>query len=111
MDEVAEPFLSVRIIVRTVGWHVERSLSEEGLGVGRHVAEIIHHHEHLDHGAQGIEQGQLDGASVRNPVALLAKIDVALEIIEWYAILKLFCILPNMEKHSWNFHRVYRRIQ
>ena len=83
MDEVSEPLLSIGIVIGTVGRHVESPLSQEGLRVRWHITEIVHDHEHLDHRAQGVEQGQLDGASVRNPVALLTKIDVTLwQIIE-----------------------------
>ena len=59
--------------------HVESSLAKEGLGVGRHVRQIIHDHEHLDHRAQGVEQRQLNCASLRYSVTLLAKIDMALK--------------------------------
>ena len=113
MNEVPEPLLSIRIIVRAVGWHVECSLSQECLGVGWHVAEVVHHHEHLDHGAKRIEESQLDSASLGDPVSLLAKIDVALQIIiELHNILKIFCSsLPNKEKHSLSFRRECRRRQ
>ena len=59
--------------------HVESPLAEEGLGVGRHVRQIVHHHEHLDHRPQGVEQRQLNCASLRYSVTLLAKIDMALK--------------------------------
>ena len=49
------------------------------LGVGRHVRQIVHHHEHLHHCPQGVEQCQLDGAPLRYSVTLLAKIDMALK--------------------------------
>ena len=60
-----------------LGGHVERPLSKEGLGVGWHVREVVADDEHLDDGAQGIEEGDLDGSLGRNAVALLAEVDVA----------------------------------
>ena len=53
-------------------------LSEEGLRVGWHVPQVVHHDEHLDDGAKGVEERQLDGAGLRHPVPLLPKVDVAL---------------------------------
>ena len=53
-------------------------LSEEGLRVGWHVPQVVHHDEHLDDGAKGVEECQLDGAGLRHPVPLLPKVDVAL---------------------------------
>ena len=82
MYQISEPFLRflgvdgvvVGVVVRG---HVERPLPEEGLRVGRHVAQVVHHDEHLDDGAQRIEEGHLNGAPLRHAVSLLAKVDVA----------------------------------
>ena len=82
MYQISEPFLRflgvdgvvVGVVVRG---HVERPLPEEGLRVGRHVAQVVHHDEHLDDGAQRIEEGHLNGAPFRHAVSLLAKVDVA----------------------------------
>ena len=79
MNEVSEPLLRVRVRVCLVMRHVESPLSEEGLGVGRHVSQVIHNHEHLDHRPQGVKQGQLDGAPLRYSVPLLTEIDMALK--------------------------------
>ena len=79
MYEVSEPLLRVWVRVCLVMGHVESPLPEEGLGVGRHVGQVIHHHEHLDHRPQGVKQGQLDGAPLRYSVTLFTKIDMALK--------------------------------
>ena len=50
------------------------------LGRGRHVGEIVHDHEHLDHSAQGVEESQLNGSFLWHSVSLLAEVDMALEI-------------------------------
>ena len=59
--------------------HVESPLAEEGLGVGRHICQIVHHHEHLHHCPQGVKQRQLNCATLWYSVTLLAKIDMALK--------------------------------
>ena len=79
MNEISKPLLSVGVRVSLVCGHVEGALAEEGLGVGRHVSQVIHNHEHLDHRPQGVKQGQLDGAPLRYSVPLLTKIDMALK--------------------------------
>ena len=82
MNQVAEPLLDLGVAVSFVCRHVERSLAEKCLGVGRHVSQVVHHHEHLHHRPQGIEQCQLDGSFLRYPVALLAEVNVALQMLE-----------------------------
>ena len=62
--------------------HVEGALAEEGLGVGRHVRQVVHHHEHLHHGAQRVEEGELKGAFLRHSVAFLSKVDMTLKICD-----------------------------
>ena len=78
MNEISKPLLSVGVRVSLVCGHVEGALAEEGLGVGRHVREVVHHHEHLHHRPQRVEQRQLDRAAVRDTVALLPEVDMAL---------------------------------
>ena len=78
MNEISEPLLSVGVRVSLVCGHVEGALAEEGLGVGRHVREVVHDHEHLHHRPQRVEQRQLDRAAVRDTVALLPEVDMAL---------------------------------
>ena len=81
MYEVAEPLLAVLVVGRRlVSGHVEGALAQEGLRVGRHVGEIVHDHEHLDHSAQGVEESQLNGSFLWHSVSLLAEVDMALEI-------------------------------
>ena len=82
MNQVTEPLLDIGVTVSFVGWHVERSLAEKCLGVGRHVGQVVHHHEHLHHRPHGVEQRQLDGSFLRYPVALLAEVNVALQMLE-----------------------------
>ena len=84
MNEVSEPLLRVRVRVCLVMGHVESSLSEEGLRVGRHVRQVVHHHEHLDHRPQRVEQRQLDGATLGDSIPFLSKIDMTLLIGEYY---------------------------
>ena len=83
MYEVSEPLLTVLV----VGWslvpgHVEGALAQKGLRVGRHVGEIVHHHEHLHHRPQGVEQRQLDRPLLRYPVAFLPQVDMTLQITQ-----------------------------
>jgi len=60
MDQVSQPLLGILAVgLREVRGHVERPLSQEGLGIWRHVRQVVHHHEHLDYGAERIEQGDL----------------------------------------------------
>ena len=63
--------------------HVEGALAEEGLGVGGHVRQVVHHHKHLDHRPQGVEKSQLNCAPIRYSVTLLTKIDMALKKCEF----------------------------
>ena len=78
MNEISKPLLSVGVRVSLVCGHVEGALAEEGLGVGRHVRQVVHHHEHLHHRPQRVEQRQLDRAAVWDTVALLPEVDMAL---------------------------------
>ena len=79
MNQVTEPLLDLRVGVSFVCRHVECSLAEECLGVGRHVSQVVHHHEHLHHRPHRVEQGQLDGSLLWYPIPFLAKVYVALE--------------------------------
>ena len=77
VDEISQPLLSVLAVgLGQVGGHVEGPLSQKRLRVGRHVAEIVPDDEHLDNGAQGVEEGHLDGTLERYSVPLLAQVDV-----------------------------------
>ena len=78
MNQVTKPLLDLGVGVSFVCWHVECSLAEECLGVGRHVGQVVHNHEHLHHCPQGIEQRQLDRSFLWYPVSLLAEVNVAL---------------------------------
>ena len=82
VDEVAQPLPRVRVPVALLAGHVERSLAQERLRGGRHVREVVHHHEHLHHGAQRVEEGELKGALLRHSVALLSKVDMTLKICD-----------------------------
>ena len=79
MNEVSKPLLRVWVGGCLVVGHVEGALAEEGLGVGGHVRQVVHHHEHLDHRPQGVEEGQLNCAPIWYSVTLLTKIDMALK--------------------------------
>ena len=78
MYEISEPLLRVRMFGRLSHRHVESPLPEERLTAGRHGAQVVHHHEHLDDGAVRVEQGDLQGALLRHVVALAAQVDVSL---------------------------------
>ena len=65
--------------IRLPGGHVQCTLTQERLAVGRHIAEVVHHHEHLHHGTQGVEQGKLYSAFLRDPVPLLTQVNMSLE--------------------------------
>ena len=80
MDEVAQPLPRVRVAVALLAWHVERSLAQEGLRGWRHVRKVVHHHKHLHHSAQGVEEGELQSALFRHPVSFLAKVDMTLKL-------------------------------
>jgi hypothetical protein len=45
MNEISQPFPGILLCFRLAG----------RLAVGRHIAEIVLHNEHLDFGAQGLE--------------------------------------------------------
>lgn len=62
------------------GGYAERTLAQEGLGVGGHVCHVIHHHKHLDHSAVRVEQGDLNGASAGHVVAAPPQVYVPLEM-------------------------------
>ena len=79
MYEVSEPLLGVLVAVCGVRRHVERPLADERLRGRRHVLEVVHHHEHLDDGAERVEQGRLDRALLGDAVPLLAQVDVTLD--------------------------------
>ena len=70
--------MSILVVgLRQVRRHVERPLPQKRLRIRRHVGQVVHHHEHLDHGAQRVEERNLNRSLLRNPVALLAQVDVA----------------------------------
>ncbi len=82
MYEVSEPpvlhlVVHGHVLLSQVGGHVQRALPHKRLRVRRHVSQVVHDHEHLDDGAQRVEQGDLDGALGRHAVPLLAQVDVA----------------------------------
>jgi len=77
VDEVSEPLPRIRVSVGLLARHVQGSLPQECLGRGRHVGEIVHDHEHLDHSAQGVEESQLNGSFLWHSVSLLAEVDMA----------------------------------
>ena len=57
MDEVAEVVRRVASVADAAGHgSVESALTQERRAVGRHVAEVIGQHEHLDHRLVGVEQ-------------------------------------------------------
>lgn len=73
MDEVAQPLgPPLDVLLLAIGRHVERPLADEGLRVGRHVAQVVHDDEHLHHRPQRVEQGDLDGPRLGHVVAFLA---------------------------------------
>jgi len=76
VDEVSQPLSRVRVAVTLIAGHVKRSLSQEGLRGWRHVGKVVHHHKHLDHGAQRVEERELQGAFCWHPVAFLSKVDM-----------------------------------
>ena len=80
MDEVSQPLPRVRVAVTLIAGHVKCPLSQEGLRGWRHVREVVHHDEHLDHGAQRVEEGELQGALFRHPVPFLSKVDMTLQL-------------------------------
>ena len=80
MDEVSQPLPRVRVVVALLAGHVKCSLAQEGLRGWGHVREVVHHHEHLDHGAQRVEEGELQGAFFRHPVSFLSKVDMTLKL-------------------------------
>ncbi len=78
MDQISQPLLRLLVVgLRQVGRHVERPLPQKRLRIRRHVRQVVHHHEHLDYGAQRVEQGHLNCSLLRNAVTLLAQVDVA----------------------------------
>lgn len=81
MDEISEPLWSpfrVLVLPGTVGGHIESPLSDEGARVGRHVGQVVHDDEHLDNGAERVEERHLDGTALRHIVPLPAQVDVTL---------------------------------
>jgi len=76
VDEISQPLSRVRVAVTLLAGHVKRSLSQEGLRGWRHVGKVVHHHKHLDHGAQRVEESELQGALFRHPVSFLSKVDM-----------------------------------
>ena len=55
MHEVSELLVALLVEVDVAG-HVEDSLAGKRLAVGRHVAEVVPHHEHLHHRLVGVEE-------------------------------------------------------
>ena len=53
--------------------------------VGWHVRQVVHHHEHLDHRPQRVEQRQLDGATLGDSIPFFSKIDMTLHIENYYS--------------------------
>ena len=54
MNEVSEKGLQVIFgdffsLVVFAGGHVNGPLTQKGLRIGRHVTQVVHHHEHLHH--------------------------------------------------------------
>lgn len=76
MNQVSKPFLHVAL-TDSFGGHVKRSLSQERLRIRWHVGQVVHDNKHLHHGAEGVEQRDLDGTLWRHSVTLFAQIDVA----------------------------------
>lgn len=70
--------MCVWVLVSGSDGHVKGPLTEESARVGGHVTEIVHYHEHLHHGAQGVEQGHLHCAFTGHAVSLAVQPDVAL---------------------------------
>lgn len=80
MNEISEPFWSpFEVLILTVGGHVKSPLPDEGLRVGRHISQVVHDDEHLDDGAERIEERDLDGATLGHVVPFAAQVDVALK--------------------------------
>ena len=73
MDEVAQPLgPPFRVLLLAVRGHVKRPLSDESLGIGRHVAEVVHNNKHLHNGPQRVEKGDLNGSGFGDVVTLFA---------------------------------------
>ena len=65
VDEVAEVWRGVRLVAGAVfNGGVEGALTQECLGVGRHVWEVVHDDKHLHHRLVGVEES-LQAAGVR----------------------------------------------
>lgn len=69
------------------------------MGVGRHIGEVIHDDEHLDDGTKRIEEGHLDGALLRNSVALFTQIYMT-QIWRRDAVVVAKCVEENSDGNS-----------
>ena len=77
--EISQPLLSVVwLFFSCIGRHVKGALAEKSLWIGRHVGQVVHNNEHLDHRTKWIEEGHLYGATAWNIVTLLTKVDMPL---------------------------------
>jgi hypothetical protein len=77
MNKISKPLLGVLVVgLRQVRGHVQSPLTKKRLRIGRHVGKVVHDDKHLDHGAQGIEEGHLNGALLRYAITFLPQVDV-----------------------------------
>ena len=61
MNEVSEKGLQVIFgdffsLVIFAGGYINGSLAQKSLSIGRHVAQVVHHHEHLHHRLVRVEE-------------------------------------------------------
>ena len=54
-------------------WHIHGALSQERAMIGRHVAQVIHDHEHFHHRIVRIEQCDLNGATIGHFITAFAQ--------------------------------------
>lgn len=83
MYEISQPLgTPFKVFIFAIGGHIQCALPNEGLGIGWHISEIVHDHEHLHHGSQWVEQCYLYRPGFRHIVSLLSQIDVTLNNID-----------------------------